>query len=289
MDTTAPVTVLGLGRMGAALASALLRAGHPTTVWNRTPAKAEALAAEGATVASSAAAAVAAGPLVIVCLSDYAAVRDALNGSDVDGRVVVNLSSGTSEGGREMAEWAGERGAIYLDGAILTVPAFIGDPSSQILYSGPAEAFAAHEAVFSVFGKAVHLGADHGLSSVYDVALLGLMWSMLNGFLQGAALVKAAGVDAAAFAPIAARGAVGVTGWLGGYAAQADAGEFPAADASLATHIAAMDHLIHETEALGLDTSLPRQYREIADRAIAAGLGEGGYAGLVELFKTARK
>ncbi|MYU15304.1 NAD(P)-binding domain-containing protein, partial [Streptomyces sp. SID8361] len=43
-----PVTVLGLGDMGTALARALVGAGHRTTVWNRTAAEAEALAAEGA-------------------------------------------------------------------------------------------------------------------------------------------------------------------------------------------------------------------------------------------------
>lgn len=36
----APVTVLGLGPMGRALASAFLAAGHPVTVWNRTPGRA---------------------------------------------------------------------------------------------------------------------------------------------------------------------------------------------------------------------------------------------------------
>ena len=35
-----PVTVLGLGLMGTALATALIKAGHPTSVWNRTTAKA---------------------------------------------------------------------------------------------------------------------------------------------------------------------------------------------------------------------------------------------------------
>jgi 3-hydroxyisobutyrate dehydrogenase-like beta-hydroxyacid dehydrogenase len=46
-----PVTVIGLGLMGRALATAFLRAGHPTTVWNRTPAKAEQLVAQGAKLA----------------------------------------------------------------------------------------------------------------------------------------------------------------------------------------------------------------------------------------------
>ena len=42
----AGVTVLGLGAMGSALAATLLDAGHDTTVWNRTPERARALADE---------------------------------------------------------------------------------------------------------------------------------------------------------------------------------------------------------------------------------------------------
>jgi 3-hydroxyisobutyrate dehydrogenase-like beta-hydroxyacid dehydrogenase len=43
-----PVTVVGLGAMGSALAGAVLRAGHPTTVWNRSLGKAQPLADAGA-------------------------------------------------------------------------------------------------------------------------------------------------------------------------------------------------------------------------------------------------
>lgn len=48
-----PVTVLGLGAMGNALTTALLRAGHSATVWNRTAGKADRLVAQGATRAES--------------------------------------------------------------------------------------------------------------------------------------------------------------------------------------------------------------------------------------------
>ncbi|HUR05444.1 MAG TPA: NAD(P)-binding domain-containing protein, partial [Nonomuraea sp.] len=37
-----PVTVIGMGMMGRALATAFMNAGHPTTIFNRTPGKAEA-------------------------------------------------------------------------------------------------------------------------------------------------------------------------------------------------------------------------------------------------------
>ncbi|MEV4414845.1 NAD(P)-binding domain-containing protein [Catellatospora sp. NPDC049609] len=47
------VCVVGLGPMGVALARALIRGAVPTTVWNRTPARAAPLAGEGATVAAA--------------------------------------------------------------------------------------------------------------------------------------------------------------------------------------------------------------------------------------------
>ena len=70
----APVTVLGLGAMGTALSRAFLAAGHPTTVWNRTRGRADPLRAAGAAVAPDVSAAVAASPLVVVCLLDTPAV-----------------------------------------------------------------------------------------------------------------------------------------------------------------------------------------------------------------------
>ncbi|MDJ0467118.1 NAD(P)-binding domain-containing protein [Streptomyces sp. H27-C3] len=69
----APITVLGLGLMGRALAGAFLRAGHPTTVWNRTQAKADRLVAESTQLAPTVAEALRARPLTSVCVTDYQA------------------------------------------------------------------------------------------------------------------------------------------------------------------------------------------------------------------------
>nr|BFE84359.1 hypothetical protein GCM10020093_069600 [Planobispora longispora] len=93
-----PVTVIGLGLMGQALAGAFLRGGHPTTVWNRTASKADKLAAEGARPAPTAADALRASPLTIVCVTDYRAVHELLGADDaaLDGTTLINLTSGTS-------------------------------------------------------------------------------------------------------------------------------------------------------------------------------------------------
>lgn len=286
--TRTPVTIMGLGLMGQALAGAFLRDGYPTTVWNRTAAKAEQLVAQGARLAGSAGDAVAASPLVVVCVSDYDAVHEFLDplGEVLDGRVLVNLTSGTSHVARETAEWAARRGITYLDGAIMAAPQAIGTGDGVVLYSGPRSAFDQHESTLRNLGAGTtYLGDDHGLASLYDVAVLGLMWNILNGFLQGAALLETAGVKAATFAPVASQGIETVAGWVADYAQQIDDGAYPALDSTIDTHRAAMDHLIHEVELLGVNAKLPRLIKALTDRAVADGHGGNGYAAMIEVFR----
>jgi 3-hydroxyisobutyrate dehydrogenase-like beta-hydroxyacid dehydrogenase len=84
------VGFLGLGRMGAGMAANLLKAGHDVTVYNRTPAKAEALMSLGAKVASSIAEACR-GDAVITMLADDEAVENVVLGRD---GVIANLAPG---------------------------------------------------------------------------------------------------------------------------------------------------------------------------------------------------
>lgn len=282
------VTVIGLGLMGRALAGAFLKDGHSTTVWNRSAEKADELVARGATLAASARGAVVAAPLVVVCVSDYEAAHGLLDplGEALAGRTLVNLSSGTSEQARETAEWAAQRGITYLDGAIMAIPPIIGTADAFLIYSGPQSAYDMHEPVLrSLGGGTTYLGADHGLSSLYDVALLGIMWGTLNSFLHGAALLETAKVDAAAFAPFANKWIEAVTGFVSAYAGQIDDGKYPALDATINTHLAAMEHLVHESESTGVNAEIPRFVKALTDRAIANGHGGDSYAAMIAQFR----
>ncbi|WUT32875.1 NAD(P)-dependent oxidoreductase [Streptomyces sp. NBC_00691] len=72
-NTQQHIAFLGLGSMGLPMARRLLDAGHPLTVWNRTPAKADALVADGAVRAASPAEAVRDADVVVTMLADPAA------------------------------------------------------------------------------------------------------------------------------------------------------------------------------------------------------------------------
>ncbi|WP_242889654.1 NAD(P)-dependent oxidoreductase [Actinomadura litoris] len=284
MHTNAPVTVLGLGLMGGALAGAFLRAGHPTTVWNRTTAKADDLVARGATLAGSPAAAIAAAPLVVVCVSDYDAAADVLDGP-LDGRVVVNLTSGTPSRARALAEEVARRGGGYLDGGVMAVPDAVGTAEAVLAYSGPRSLYEAHESTLGSLGTGLHFGEDPGLSATHEMATLVLMWVMLNGFLNGAAILGATGVSASAYLPVAQTAIGMVAGWLPGYATQVDDGVYPADDGTVDTHLAAMAHVVEESESLGVNAEVPRLVKALAERAATAGHSASGYVALVEQFR----
>lgn len=225
------------------------------------------------------------GPTDRGLLTDYDALRALLDPEVLDGRVLINLSSGTSAQARETAAWVAQHGGTYLDGGIMAVPQGVGTAEATVVYSGPREVFDQYEPVLrSLSADNRYLGEDHGLSSLYEVAVLGLMWSLLNGFLQGAALLGAAGVSASAFTPVATVGIQTIKGWLAGYAEQIDNGAYPVLDATINTHLAAMEHVIDESSALGINAELPRSFKAWADRAAAAGHGDSGYPAMVELF-----
>lgn len=204
----AAVTVIGLGSMGRALAGAFLAAGHPTTVWNRTPGKADELAAGGAVAAPDAAAAISASRLVVVCVVDSNAVHAVLEPvrESLRGRVLVNLTSTTPEQARATAAWAVEHGIEYLHGAIMVPTPMIGDADALVLYSGSHPAFDQYEAsLAAIAGDGTYLGGDAGLASVYDVGMLDIFFTGMTGFLHAAALVGADGISASTFLPYAQR------------------------------------------------------------------------------------
>lgn len=195
------VAVLGLGAMGRALAGALLAAGRPVTVWNRSAGKADELVARGAREAASASEAIAGSDVAVVCLLDDGSVRDTLGpiAAELSGRTIVNVTSGSPQQARELAAWLTAHGAAYLDGGILAIPPTIGTPGAFLLYSGARELFARVERALAPFGRPLWVGEDHGHAALYDIAALSGMYGLSAGADHAVTLVAAGGGDVARF------------------------------------------------------------------------------------------
>ncbi|MDG4832546.1 NAD(P)-binding domain-containing protein [Solwaraspora sp. WMMD1047] len=297
--TSEPVTVIGLGPMGRAIASVLLRAGHPVTVWNRTPRRAADLVAAGATLAQTPAAAVVSSDLVLLSLTDYRAMYEifgpvAANPDPTGvlaGKTLVNLSSDTPDESRAAAGWAGQLGAGFLTGGIMVPPPAVGQPDAYAFYSGPGELFLAHEPVLRLIGRTRYLGADPGLAQLLYQAHLDVFLTALAGLLHATALVTAAGVPADEFLPDAMRTLADIPAMVGDgseLAAEIAAGEYPG-DLSTALMMGATaDHIARTSAASGVDLGLPNAVKSHYDRAIAAGLGGRNWTALYEVVKAQR-
>ncbi|MFF1296554.1 MULTISPECIES: NAD(P)-dependent oxidoreductase [unclassified Streptomyces] len=289
MPESSSVTVLGLGPMGRALAGAFLDAGLRTTVWNRTPGRDLDLAERGAISAASAAEAVAASPLTVVCVVNYdaadtflrtEAVTDALKG-----RTVVNFSSDAPDRARRTADWAGEHGIRYLDGAIMTPITTIGTPHAVFLHSGPEDLYAEHRpALDALGGTHTHLGADPGRAAAHDIALLDIFWTATAGYVHALALARAEGITARELAPFAQGIGAILPPLFAEWADDIDEGTYSGEGNPLTSSVSSMAHIVHTAEAHGIDSAVLRAAEGQARRAVGLGHGTDGITRLTELL-----
>lgn len=277
MTTSTQVTALGLGNMGQALARAFLAHGHPTTVWNRSPAKGDALVAAGARRAGSVADAVADADLVVVCVVDYAAARQLLEpaAAALHGRTVVNLTADTPDAARDLAAWAADHGVDYLDGSIMTPTITIDTPDAVLIYSGPDDLYRRHAPTLAALGGTQrHLGADPGRAAAFDVALLDFFWTAAAGMTHAFALAKAEGIDGAELVPLAEDLAGLLQASIAEHGERLDGDRYHADVATLATIAAGLDHVVAASERRGLDASV--QHAALAQMRRAIDAGHGG-------------
>ncbi|MFD0413899.1 NAD(P)-dependent oxidoreductase [Streptomyces sp. NPDC127108] len=283
------VTVLGLGAMGRALAGAFLDAGVRTTVWNRTPGRDKELVARGAVSAGSVEEAAAASDLVVVCVVNYDAVDSLLRHEEVTdalkGRTVVNLTADTPDRARDTAAWAAEHGVRYLDGAIMTPTVTIGTPAGVFIYSGPEDLHREHQPVLDALGGThTHLGTDIGRAAAYDVALLDIFWTGMTGFAHAVAVARAEGITARELAPFAKGIGELFPPIFAGLADEADDGMASDEGSPLTSVASSMAHIVHTSEAHGIDAGVMRAAEGLARRAIGQGHGAEGFIRVAELL-----
>jgi len=282
------VTVIGMGSMGRVLARAFLQAGYRTTVWNRTPEKAAPLLADGATLAPTAQAAVAASPLVITCLTGFDETRDALEpaAGALAGHTLVTLNSGAPAQARETAEWATGHGARFLGGAIKNVPSAVGAPDTLLYYGGDRAAFDEHEAALRVLGgDTVHLGDEPDLAALYEMAVGSTLLPALVGFFQGAAAVQARGLPASTLVPFTVKWLEMIGSLLPTFAREIDTRDYSDGQSSVGLFLASEAWDLEFGREARVDVSWAAPLYELVRRAADAGHTDHSISALTEVLR----
>lgn len=282
------ISIIGLGAMGAALAGALIDAGNAITVWNRTSARADALIARGARRAATVAGAIAASDVLVLCLTDYAAVETTLAdvGAAIAGKTVVNLTNGRPDEVRAIAARLDGLGARYLDGGIMATPPMIGTPHAFVLYSGDSAAFRDAEQQLAAFGQSHYLGEDPVLAAVSDLSLLSAMYGLFGGYLHATALAGSVGFTAKQFLPLVEPWLAAMMTALPDYAERIDSGDH-ARDvmSNLQMQSVAITNIVAASRSLGIDPAFMEPIERLAKKRLAAGFGSDEASGLIEAIR----
>ncbi|MFE7129876.1 NAD(P)-dependent oxidoreductase [Streptomyces sp. NPDC057638] len=282
------LSFLGLGGMGTAFARAWLAAGCSLTVWNRTAGKADALVAEGAVAVRSPAAAVAANTLVVTCLLDDASVGQTLEGTDLAGKDLVDLTTGTPAEARARGAWAEARGARFLSGGIMAVPPMVGVPEAggYVLLSGSRGLFETHEATLGVPLVPEFAGVDAGHAALQDIALLSGMYGTLAGVTHALALVRdEKEINLRDFTPRLVNWVMSMASAIEQISDQVASGHYPTGDvAPLSMQSAGVSTFLTTARDQGVSPELLTPYFALMKRRVEQGHGDEGPAGLVELL-----
>jgi len=279
------ITMIGLGAMGSALARAFVRAGHNTTVWNRSAARMGPLMEIGARGAGSVTEAVAASPMIVVCINNYAATQALLGSGEVlaalAGRTLVQLSTGTSAEARAAEAWLAPLGVDYIDGAIMPYPSDIGAPDAQILFAGPEAAYRRCLPLLGCLGGDLrYLGTNIAAAAVLDMALLTGQLCNYLGALHGALLCESEGVGVDVLGSMFAGGDP-VARLLGKIHRRA----LHEAEATLTVWNAALDGILDQGRSRSINTEIPSLVSSLFRRALAAGRGEDDVASVIEVLR----
>lgn len=280
------VTILGAGRMGAALARAFRAAGYEVAVWNRDHAKAQALAVTGARPYPVIEEAVAAGQIVVICVSDYATSTKLMEAfaREIRGKIVVQLTTGSPAEAEAFADLLTGAGAHGLDGAIMAYPKHVGHPSCRILLSGDRAAYDRLEPLVQALGQTEFMGQRAGAANAVDGALLFHAHATSFAYFQSAALLMAQGYEWRGLAGLIGASQVTADSLMGWEAAIADRSH-AGVEATLAVHFAAFQGVAAMADASASRQPLMDAVEKHFERALALGHGGDELSAVFETFR----
>ncbi len=191
------VAFFGLGIMGHAMATNLVKAGHEVTVWNRTPGK----LVEGAGVAPTPAAAAQGAEVVWMCVSDTAAVEQILFGSEgveqslAEGMIIADSSTISPSATVKFAERIRSKGVHYVDAPMTGSKIGAANGTLIFMVGGEGSIIERLNPLFAAMGKKIFRMGDIGKGQATKLAMNLQIALIFEGFAEALTLATKLGVD----------------------------------------------------------------------------------------------
>lgn len=283
--TEKTVALLGTGIMGAGMGRSMLREGLAVRAWNRTAAKAEPLADDGATVCASLEEAVVGAQVIVTMLTDTDAVievADQALGHAQDGVVWLQMSTIGVEGCDRAAEVANRHGVTLVDAPVSGTKEPAEKGKLEVLASGPQSAREACTPVLdAVGGRTMWLGEEVGKGSSMKMVVNAWLLDLVAALGETIGMAEALGLDPTDFLEVIGGGPLDAPfAQLKGKAMVGHdyPASFPLVHARKDAHLA-----LEGAKTAGLSLKLGATTAKIFDAAMKAGYGDEDLAATREV------
>lgn len=270
---------IGTGLMGRPMATRLLAAGHELTVWNRTPAKADPLVAQGAKLVDDPATVFAFSDATVTMLADGDAVASVLEGASLAERTLIQMSTIAPAASQQLAEQVTAAGGEYLEAPVLGSIPEAEAGRLLVMVGATAPVFDRWHEVLTTFGPAPRHVGRIGQAATLKLALNQLIASQTAAFAYSLGLVQRGGLLTETFMEVLRESPL--------YAAQFDKKLPRLLDGNFADPNFPLRHLRKDVAlclqaggVLGLGREALLGVQAVIDRAVGLGLGDGDYAAL---------
>ncbi len=212
----AKAAFIGLGVMGYPMAGHLAAKGHDVTVYNRTPARAQAWAAQhgGAHAATPRDAAIGC-DVVMACVGADDDLRAVTLGPDgafagmAKGAVFVDHTTASATVARELAAAAAERGLGFVDAPVSGGQAGAENGVLSVMCGGAEQDYARIAPVIAAYARAQSLMGPAGSGQLAKMVNQICIAGLVQGLAEGLAFAERAGLDAVAVIDVISKGAAG--------------------------------------------------------------------------------
>ncbi len=273
--------VIGLGNMGTAIAERLLDAGYELRVFNRTPSKAEPLAARGAVVADSAGELAADVDVVLTSLPDDAAF-EAVAGEVIararPGTVLVDLSTVSPAASAKVAAAAEEASVSYLRAPVSGNPTVVRAGALTFIVSGAREALERVESALLAIGPTIHHVGDGEQARVVKLAINLMIAGLAQLMSEALVLGEASGVSRDALLRVMGSSAVGAP--FVEYKTEPLLRDDYSATFTTALMEKDIDLVLDAADRAGVELPLAHDLKELLHAAIGAGHGDDDFMAL---------
>jgi 3-hydroxyisobutyrate dehydrogenase len=189
---------IGMGHMGSHMATRLLGAGHQLTVYDRSREKSQAIA--GASVAETPRDLAAHSEVVLISVTDDAALEQVMFGADGalaglrEGSIIIDLSTVSPRASRRLYQAARDQGAAMIDAAVSGSVPQVDQGSLVVFVGGDEETYARCRSILEIVGEHIFYMGSSGMGTTMKMVVNTLLGLGMQSLAEAIALGEKAGL-----------------------------------------------------------------------------------------------